>query len=79
MTAFGVIIGILLLATAFLGGGYLSISYLSNYLGMFGAIVVTFILWMLIIQLIQEYDKYKERKRIANLKNERLKKLKKDD
>ena len=62
MTAVGVIIGVLMLVLILGGGGYFLVSYLSDFLGIFGAIVVTFIIYILIVELIQQYDKYRTRK-----------------
>jgi len=77
MTYVGVIIGILLLGIVVYGGAYLSVSYLSNFMGMFWAIVVTSILFILILQLISLYDKFKTKNWKAKLENE-FKKLKKE-
>ena len=62
MTAVGVVIGLLLLGIVVYGGGYFLVSYLSDFLGIFGAIIVTFIIFILIVALIKQYDKYRQRK-----------------
>ncbi len=77
MTYVGVIIGVLLLGIAFYGGVYLSVSYLSNFMGVFWAFVVTFILLILILRLLTLYDTFQTKNWTAKLENE-LKKLKKD-
>ena len=61
MTAVGVAIGVLLLGIVVYGGGYFLVSYLSDFLGIFGAIIVTFIIFILIVALLNQYDKYRQR------------------
>ncbi len=57
MTALGVIAGVLLLITVVFGGGYFLISYLSAFIGTFGAIIVTIILFILIPELLKIFNK----------------------